>query len=261
VPPIRREEVFRRTAFIRNAYGFEHDHVFNRGVPVEEISRASRRPIRPITIVHDQIKPGEEIHRGRISKDRFMIYKPAIAPSAPRNPAVIRSLFEKRAAGNPQRRTGTESHVIKRQNSAARQTIKNERLKADNAKQEKYHLEKAAHYEDDSKKQADFKAEADIQSMKVQRAQDHVDNIRRWNPSSSPKSAVIPRSRVVPQPSPENRQRVRSQVRDQVQREAQVERQRERAAEEMVRKSPSPQPRVETGRPRGNESGRSSRRR
>jgi hypothetical protein len=260
VPPVRQEEVFRRTAFLRNSYGFEHDHVFNRGVPVEEISRASNRRIMPIAIIDERLKPGEQIHRGRTVGNRFMIYKPVIAPDAPKNPAVIRSLLEKRTAVIPQRTHETERNRFRRQTDAAQQTIQNERSKADNARQEMYHLEKAAHYETDSKKQAEFEAEAEIQSMKARQAQDHMANTRRWKPSLEQKPAVLPRSRVVPQPSPDDRQQVRARVGDQIQREAQVERQQERAVEEMVRRSPPAQPRNGDANPRGNVRGRVPRR-
>ena len=237
VPSIRQEEVFRRTAFVRNSYGFEHDHIINRGVPVEEISRASNRRIQPITIVNENLKPGEQIHRSTIKENRLMIYKPMIASTAPKNPIVIKSLLKNRAVNMPQQRSEADKNLIERQTNAAQQTMKDQRLKANNAKQEKYHLEKAAHYEADSQKQADLKTEAEIQSMKVKQAQDHVVNIKRWNPSAKQKSAVIPQSKVVTESSSENRQQVNTRVRNQIQKEAQVERQHEQAAEEMVRKT------------------------
>lgn len=258
VPSVRQEEVFRRTAFVRNSYGFEHDHIINRGVPVEEVSKASNGHIIPITIVNEDIKPGEGIHRGVIKENRLMIYKPMIAQVAPKNPTVIRSLLEKRAVSIPQQKNVVEKNLIKRQTNAAQQTIKDQRLKADNAKQEQFHLEKAAQYEADSKKQADLKAEAEIQSMKVKNAQDHVVNIKRWNPSAEKKPTVIPQSRIDPQPSPENRQQVNTQVRNQIQKEAQVERQREPVMEEMVRKSPPAQTN-KNAQPQGKDRGQSSR--
>jgi hypothetical protein len=251
VPSARQEEVYRRTAFIRNSYGFDHDHVFNRGVPVEEVSRASNRTIRPISIVHDNLRPGEEIHRGMIKENRLMIYRPAIAPAAPRNPAAIRLFMEQRSSAVRQRNTEIDKQLMNRQKNAAKQTIKNERLKADNAEQEKIHLEKAAGYEADSRKQADFRAEAEIQAMKARQARDHVVNIKRWDPSTERKNAIMPQSRVVPQPTPENRRQVQAQVRDQIQKEARVEGRHDQAVEEMVRKSPPAPARNETARPQG----------
>ena len=97
--------------------------------------------------------------------------------------------------------------------------------------------------------------------MKAKQARDHVVNIKRWDPSTERKNAVMPQSRVVPQPSPENRQRVQMQVRDQIQKEARVERQHEQAAEEMVRKSPPAPARQETGHPQEKDRGRASRNR
>jgi len=260
VPSVRREDVFRRTAFIRDSYGTEHNHIFNRGVPVEEVSRASNRRIAPLTIVHDNLRPGEAIHRGMTRGDRFMIYKPPIAPGAPKNPDVIKSALDRRAIRSPQQKKETENGLFRRQTDAAQQTIRRERTKAGNAEQEKYHLERAAHYEADSKKQSEFQAEADVQTMKARQAQDHVSNIRKWKPSAGEKPAVVPQSRVVPQPSPENRRQVRTRVSEQIQKEAQVERQRDQAAEEMVRKSPPARERGESAQPQAQDKGRRSRR-
>ncbi len=260
VPSVRQEEVFRRTAFIRNSYGFEHGHIFNRGVPVEEISRESNRPIRPITVVHDDLKPGQEIHRGQAGVDRLILYKPSVSPTAPRSPSAVRSLLERREARIPQPKNEAGKNLIRRRTDAAQQTIQNERIKAENAEREEYHLEQAARYESDANKQAEFQAEARIQTMKAGEARDHVGNIKRWNLSAERKTPVMPQSRIVPQPAPENRRRVQTQVRSQIRREAQVERQHEQASEEMVRRSPPAQARGRTADPRENNRGRSFRR-
>ena len=107
-----------------------------------------------------------------------------------------------------------------------------------NAQQEKSRLDKAALNEADSRKQAAYLADAEIQTMKAQESQSHVVNIKRWKPPAEQQPAVIPQSRVVPQPSPENRRQVQKQVRDQVQRDVQIERQHEQNGEEMVRRVP-----------------------
>jgi hypothetical protein len=239
VPPVRAEEVYRKTEFVRNSYGFEHDHIINRGLPVEDISKASNRQIKPVTIAHDELKPGEPIHRGLVSENRFVIYKPQIASAAPKNPTAIRSMLEKRQIVAPvqQRKNETDRTVIlKREKNAAQQTLKSQQLKAENATQEKFHLEKAAGYEADTKKRSELQAEAEIQSMKAQQAQNHVVNIKQWKPAAAEQQpALRPQSRVVPQPTAENREQVRTQVRTQVQNEARMEQQRQPAQEEMIR--------------------------
>jgi hypothetical protein len=259
VPSVRQREVYGRTLFVRNSYDFEHDHIFNRGIPVDEVSRASKRQILSITIVNENLRPGEAIHRSMVRDNRLMIYKPMISRSAPRNPTVIRSILEKRAAAMPQRNNVVEKNLIQRQTNAAQQTMRDLRSKANNAEQERQNLEKAAKHEADSEKQADLKARAEIQSMKAKNAQDHVVNIKRWNPKVEQKPEVIPQSRVVPQPTPENRQQVNTQVRSQIQNEARVERQHEKTMEEMVRKSPPAQSRNQNAQPQGRERGQGSR--
>jgi hypothetical protein len=159
-------------------------------------------------------------------------------------------LEKKRPVVPVQSKNGTEGTVfLKRGNNAAQQTLKNQQVKAENSSQEKFHLEQAARYEDDSKKKAEFQAEAEIQSMKAQQAQNHVANIKQWKPADAQKPAVIPQSRIVPQPTPENREQVRTQVRTQVQNEARMEQQRQPAAEEMIR---SHAPQASQARPQNN---------
>jgi hypothetical protein len=259
VPPVRHEEVFRRTSFVRNAYGFEHDHFFNRGVPVEEISRAWNRPIRPISIMNDDLKPGEGIHRGMIRDNRLMIFKPPIAADAPQNPAVIKSFFERRAANMPQRNHETDKMIQNRRKDAAKRTIDDQRQRAKNAEQEQIHLEKAARYDDDSKKQAEFNAEAEIQNMRARNAREHINNIKRWDPPAERYSPVMPQSRVVPQASPDNSGKVQIQVRDQVKRESQVERRHEQELKEEVRKYPPAHPQNATGQTQSGDRGRRTR--
>jgi hypothetical protein len=227
--------VYRGTEFVKNSYGFEHDHIINRGMPVEEISKASNRRITPVTIAHDNIKPGEPIHNGILKENRLMIYKPAIAPAVPKSPVVIKALLEKASAVAQQKIETGNKELIKRQKAAAQQTMKSQQLKAENSTQEKFHLEQAASYEADPKKKAEFQAEAEIQTMKAQQAQNHVVNIKQWKPAAEQKPVVMPQSKVMPQPSAENHAQVQSQVRTQVQNEARMEQQRQPAMEEMIR--------------------------
>ena len=239
VPPVRTEEVYRRTEFVKNSYGFEHDHIVNRGLPVEEIFRASNKHITPVTIAHDELKPGEPIHRGLVRENRFVIYKPEISSAAPKNPTAIRSMLEKRPQVAPVQQRKNEADrtvILKREKNAAQQTLKNQKVKAENASQEQFHLEKAAGYEADTKKRSELQAEAEIQSMRAQQARNHVVNIKQWKPAvTEQQPALRPQSRVVPQPTPENREQVRTQVRTQVQNEARMEQQRQPAQEELIR--------------------------
>ena len=233
VPRERRGEAFRRTEHIRNPYGFENDHFFNRGPAVDEMAKISHRSIEPVRIAHDDLKPGDPIRRGTIKDNRLLLYKPAIAPTAPRNPEAVRAQLEIRERG-AKLKIGIDGAHLKLEMNAAQQTMKGQRMKAQNAEKEKIHLEKAAGYEQDAKKRDELRAEADIQSMNARQAQSHVQNIQRWKPEEQ-KPAVMPQSRVVPRPSEENRRLVEMQVRSQIHNEAQIEQERQQAAEEMVR--------------------------
>ena len=231
VPSVGTQGVYWRSTMVKNSYGFENDHFINRGLPVEDVSRASNRKISQITIEHDNIKPGEPIHNGIIKENRLLIYKPTIAQSAPKNPVVIKSMLDKEASSVQKRNEIINKSLLIRQKTAAQQTMKNQQLIVKNSMKEKSNLEKAASHEADPGKKADIQAEARIQTMKSQQAQNHVANIKQWKPSAESKPAVIPQSRVVSQPSANNSEPVRNQV----QNEARMEQQRQPAMEAMIR--------------------------
>jgi hypothetical protein len=148
-------------------------------------------------------------------------------------------MLEKRPQVAPVQQRKNEADrtvILKREKNAAQQTLKNQKVKAENASQEQFHLEKAAGYEADTKKRSELQAEAEIQSMRAQQARNHVVNIKQWKPAATEQQpALRPQSRVVPQPTPENREQVRTQVRTQVQNEARMEQQRQPAQEELIR--------------------------
>ncbi len=144
VPSIRSDDVFRRTVFEKDAYRFDHDHVFNQGPSIDDISRASHREIRPVTIVQDNIRPGELIHRGILQNGRLSIYKPAISPQAPRSPVVIKAELEKRPLGGlPVRANAASKTLVKRQKDAWQQTLKIQKANADVAEQQRTDARKA----------------------------------------------------------------------------------------------------------------------
>jgi len=251
VPTGRNRDMYRNTEHIRNSYGFEHDHIFNHGLPAEDISKITNRPVTPITIAPDNIKPGEPIHRGWIKENRLVIYKPIIAPKAPKNPTAVRVMMEKRqpVVVPEKQNIGNRTFFLKRETNAMQQTLKHQQERAQNSSQVKFHLEQAANYEQDSKKKAEYQSEAEIQSMNAQEANRHVVNIRQWKPGAVQGPAVMPQSRVVPQPTTENREQVRTQVRTQVQNEARVEQQRQPAMEQMIRTHAPQAPQVKAQRP------------
>jgi hypothetical protein len=240
VPSVRREEVFRRSAMVRNSYGFEHDHFINRGIEIDRINRVSNRPVARVTVAAEELRPGQEIHRGMIRENRLVIYKPAIARSAPKNPAVIRSLMESQRKNIPQNNEARDRELLQRRESAARQTLQTRQFEAGRAQQEQRRLERAARNEADSKKRSVLTSEAEIQALKARQAQEHVANIKQWNPREERRPAVIPQSRVTQQPpvSEPQRQRVERQVRTQVHNEARVEQQRQQVQEQMLRDHP-----------------------
>jgi len=243
VPSIRAGEVYDRTVFEKNAYRFDNDHVFNGGPPVDDISRASHRDIRPVTIEQNNVRPGEPIPRGMRQGGRLVIYKPTISPQAPRSPLVIKAELAKRPFGGlPVQANVNSKDRVQRQNDAWHQALKIQQANANTAERQRTTLLKQAQNAPDAKQQAAFKAEADVQSMRAQQASAHVNSIKKWSPPSENAPVIMPRSHVIPQSTPGWSDQARTQVRAQVQNEAQRENQQSRNAEQMVR-TPPPEPR------------------
>jgi hypothetical protein len=241
VPTARTEEVFRRTAFLKGSYGYEHDHIVNRGPAVENISRVMNKRITPVAIVSANLKPGQPISRGLLKENQLIVYKPALATGAPKNPEAVRSVLEKRQSSSPQAKSENDAALVKRRSTATEKTMKDQQLKAENARKEESAMQKAAQNEADNNKRAGFQAESQIRTMNAVRAENRITRIKQWSSPAERRPAIIPQSRVIPQAPAPNRERVQTQMRKQVLDEARIEQQRQPAAEEMIRSRASSQ--------------------
>ena len=231
----RGEEAYGKTSFVRNGYGFDHGHIFNHGLPVNEVSKASGKNIRSITVVQETVHPGQPIERGIVRENRLLIYKPIISPTVPETPAIIKSRFTKVPAGiQSGNKAGTYNEKARREN-AVRTTIKNERLAAEAAQRERADLEKKALSEANIKRRAELQKEAEGRAMREQRANEHVARMKQLK---EPETLIpLPQSRVIPAPSSDNRERIKRQVQAQVRDEARMEGQVEQSRDE---RSPKP---------------------
>ena len=208
-PQVRAEVLFRQTNIDRKAYGVQDNHFFNRGPAVEVIARASNRRITPITIVHDNIQPGQLIHRGIVRGNQLLIYKPALSSAAPRSPLVVKAALEKQVAAARPDKAAVAPDVWKRQQGVAAQVLNTQRAAAENATREQSSLRKAAQSEGNVQKKSEIQASAELQGMKAQQAQAHVTNITKWNQPAADKPLIIPQSRVYPEPTPRTGRRYR----------------------------------------------------
>ena len=241
VPAVRVAQVYRNTAFVKNSYGVERGHVIDRGLPVDFVASATGRKVVTVAVAPQNPAPSQPIQRTLVKDGRLTIYKPALSSRVPETPAVIKARFEK----TPQIIVSRGS-IAKRQQEAVAQTISNQETEAHTAKLEETNLESAAKLEADSRKRADMQAEAGVREMRVQQAQAHVAQIKKWSPPTAP--VMVPKSRVVQQQTPVNREQVRTQAKSMVQQEAREEQQRQQTMEEMVRKPLVAQSRVAPAR-------------
>ncbi len=192
VPSVRVEDVFRKTAFLKGSYGYENNHIVNHGPSVQNISKALNKPVASVTIVAANLKPGQPISRGLLKGNQLIVYKPALAPAAPKDPSVVRTLLEKRQPSSPQAKSETGAALVKRTQVATEQTMKDQQLKAENARKQELQLRKAAQSEADNKKQAGMQAEAQIQSMNARQAENRVSSMKRWNTPAERNPCLCP---------------------------------------------------------------------
>lgn len=234
VPAVRAGDAFNRTAFPKDAYRFDNGHVFNGGPHIDDISRAAHREIRPITIAENTLRPGEAIPRNMMRGGTLVIYKPVIAPTAPRSPTVIKAELAKRPFGGlPVQSSANAKNRVQRQNDAWHQALKIQQTNAAAAAQRQSALQKQAKSEPDPQKAAAFKAEADVQSMRAQKATVHASRIKQWSPPAENAPLIMPKSRVIA--SDQTPERSNTIVRQQVRSEAVREDMQSRNAESMVR--------------------------
>ena len=240
VPPVRADEVYRRTTFDQNAWGYEHDHFFNRGPAVDEISHAANRSIKPLMISHENIQPGQPIHRTMVRNDQMLIYKPNISPAAPQNPRTVKSILERRITEHHTSLPFNSSQQVKVERNIAQQVLDQQRTTFKTANRENENLQRAAKKEPDPLKRTQIQSEGDFQQMKAQQAQSHITRIKQWSPPSPKQPMIMPQSRIFPTPPPEKQEQVRTQMRTQVRNDAVREFQQQRNVEQMVRRSAPP---------------------
>jgi hypothetical protein len=171
---------------------------------------------------------------------------------APKNPVAVRSMLEKRQSSSPQAKSENDAALVKRRSTATEKTMKDQQLKAENARKEESAMQKAAQNEADNNKRAGFQAESQIRTMNAVRAENRITRIKQWSSPAERRPAIIPQSRVIPQAPAPNRERVQTQMRKQVLDEARIEQQRQPAAEEMIRSRTSSQ-HNDAGHPREEE--------
>jgi len=237
VPAVRTAQVYRSTSAVKNSYSASQGHILNRGLPVDFVSAATGKKITVVTVNGAVVAPGQPILRSIVNGGRLTIYKPAVSEKAPVSPTLIKARFERTPHV-----VVTRTNLMQREQAAVAQTITAKQTEAQGAKLEQTNLESAARQEMDARKRAELQSEAEVRQMRVQQAESHVTQIRKWSPPVAP--VVVPQSRVISRQQPQSRQQVSAQVRSVVQQEAHEELQRKQVMEDMVRKPLSAQPRA-----------------
>lgn len=81
--------VYATTTIVRDSFVRDGNRIINRGPSVVQIQAATHRAIAQLRIVDQDIRPGQSIRRGRIAGNSVTIYRPQVAPVAPRTPQEV----------------------------------------------------------------------------------------------------------------------------------------------------------------------------
>lgn len=216
VPPERGRDLFARTSFDPGGIGEQGGRIFNRGPLPDEVGRESGEPLKPLTIINRDLKPGQNIIGGRTTPNGLEIYTPKVTPDVPRPPVVTPP------AG------GQLPGVVKeRRQEATRQALDRRRQEAEAAERERKALIEDSRSEGDERKRQELRIEAEVREQRAREARETMERIRQRE--STPPAPV-------PQPA---RPQIREETREQVQSEAREEKQKRQAIEDLLRK-PAP---------------------
>ncbi len=87
-----------RTTTINNGYTSENNRYINRGIPVQNVSRATKQEIKAVTIVDHSAKAGEVVRVNSVQNDRLEVFRPTLAAKASLDPVAV--VARQNAAGN-----------------------------------------------------------------------------------------------------------------------------------------------------------------
>jgi hypothetical protein len=89
LPATQVMQFYANTTIIPNNYAYNHNLIINRGPPVTQITAVTHREIPMLSIVDQDIRPGQPIRGNVVTADRFEVFRPRVAPTAPAAPPVV----------------------------------------------------------------------------------------------------------------------------------------------------------------------------
>jgi len=193
-PPSHADKLYKSTAVVKNNYSFVNNNIVNHGPSVSAVAKITNTTIKPITIVADNVKPGQPLHPGLIKQNQLVMYKPILSPVAPETPIAVKQRLSKALATPVSSAKATkqplpDQHLQafqKRHEDARALVVKKQRIAADSAELEHARLEKEAQKEADLKKRAALKANAAVFAMKAKDAKRQADKTEKWKQPEDP---------------------------------------------------------------------------
>jgi hypothetical protein len=207
VPPKRAADIYKKTAFDPEGFGDKNGKFFNRGPLAEAVAKASKKPVVPVTIINQDIRPGQPITKDKLMPNGLEIYSPKIEPKTPRPPVLP-----------PVNKGGLTDDVIKRRFDATQQTLDKKKAEAE---------ADSARKENDQTRKEEMNNEATVRDQRARQAKDKMERIQKWEP-------------VPATPVPQREPSLKEETRNQVQSEAREEQEKQKAMEDLLRKPASP---------------------
>jgi hypothetical protein len=226
--------LYRATVVVKNNYTETGSRIVNQGPSVSVVARFTNRNIRPVSVVADDLRPGQPVHPGFVRQNQLVFFKPPIASVAPETPLAVKMRVAKTMAPAASPKPDNQHMQLfeKRHTDARALAARKQRMAADSAERERSRLEKEAQKEADQKKRAELKADASVAAMKAQDARRHAEKTEQWK---KPEETPLPKVKNPPEMKKDLVRDHKSLVKN-VNAEAQAEKRKKKALEDDLRK-------------------------
>jgi|WetSurMetagenome_2_1015567.scaffolds.fasta_scaffold00130_9 hypothetical protein len=183
VPPHVVQRIFGASAIIRSNYTTVENRIVDQGPAPSFVERVTQAPVRSITVVAADVRPGMPLPQGGITARGLILFKPPIAPGAPVSPLVIKERFEHAPRGGrmpppPERVRDME----KRRADAMTTVVRKSRDEANSQDNRRRELEDRARMEHDPHKRESLMNEAAEAGRRAQEARQRAEKVEKWTP-------------------------------------------------------------------------------
>jgi hypothetical protein len=110
-----------KTTTVTNTYTNSNNRYVNQGIPVQNVSRATKQEVKAVTIVDHSAKAGEVVHVGAMQNNRLEVFRPTLSAKATVDPVAAAARRTEARSAHLASKPAVVGEVVKPDAAAERQ--------------------------------------------------------------------------------------------------------------------------------------------